>query len=82
MMAAKPVVHAVEAANDLIKDAQCGISIEPENPEKFAEAIASLCALSTVEKEQMGMNGKNYVINNHTYKHLANKFLEYISVSL
>ena len=82
MMAAKPVVHAVEAANDLIKNAQCGISIEPENPEKFAEAIAFLCALPTVEKEQMGMNGKNYVINNHTYKHLANKFLEYISILL
>ena len=31
MMAGKPVIFAIDAGNDMVADASCGISIEPEN---------------------------------------------------
>ena len=32
MYTGKPIVQAVEAGNDIIADAECGITVEPENP--------------------------------------------------
>jgi spore maturation protein CgeB len=34
--------------------------------------------MSTIEREEMGMKGREYVIKNHNYKVLAKKFLEVI----
>lgn len=79
MMAAKPIIHAVDAGNDLVADAQCGISIEPENPPLLAEAIEKLTAMSEKEQAEMGRRGKDFVLNNHTYPILAKRFLQYIS---
>jgi glycosyltransferase involved in cell wall biosynthesis len=76
MMAAKPIVHAVEAANDLVADSQCGISIMPEDPEAIAEAIKHMMALTAEEKKAMGQRGQDYVLHHHDYKLLAKYFLE------
>jgi glycosyltransferase involved in cell wall biosynthesis len=79
MMAAKPIIQAIEAGNDMVSDAQCGISIEPENPGEIRDAIIKITELSDQDKINMGKNGKNYVINNHEYTILAKEFLKVIS---
>lgn len=76
MMSEKPIIHAVEAGNDMVKDANAGLSIEPENPEKLVDAIKKLSTKSDNELKQMGMNGKKYVLENHEYSVLADKFLD------
>lgn len=76
MMAAKPIIHAVEAGNDLVKEAVCGISVEPENPEDVAEAVMKLYRMNPSERERLGRNGKEYVIKNYDYRVLAQKFLD------
>ncbi len=76
MMAGKPIIHAVEAGNDLVAESDCGISIPPEDPVAIAEAIKKLMAMSPLEREEMGRRGREYVINNHDYKILAKRFLE------
>jgi len=78
MMAAKPIIHAIEAANDPVSESGCGISVPPEDPIAIAEAIKKLFFMSTIEREEMGMKGREYVIKNHDYKVLAKKFLEVI----
>jgi len=79
MMAGKPIIHAIEAGNDLVKESGCGISISPEDPIAIAEAIKKLIEMSPTEREEMGKRGREYVIKNHDYKVLAQKFLEAIN---
>ena len=76
MMAAKPIVHAIKAGNDLVRDAECGISVEPEDPRAVANAIMNLMAMGESERIKMGLRGRQYVLACHDYKVLATKFLE------
>ncbi len=77
-MSGKPIVHAVDAGNDLVKEARCGISVEPDNIQKIAEAILTLSNMSLQEREQLGANGCDFVVKNHTYDVLADHFIQII----
>lgn len=79
MMASKPIIQAIDAGNNVVKDVGCGIDVEPENPEAIAEAILQLKSLSKEELNAMGLNGKNFVLKNHDYKILAQQFVDVIS---
>lgn len=75
MMAARPVLHAVEAGNDPVGEAGCGLTIAPENPTATAQGIRSLLSLSAEERQAMGRRGKQFVLDNHTYPILSERFL-------
>ena len=75
MMAARPVIYAVEASNDPVSDCNCGISVPAENPDAVVDAVMKIKNLSEEEKIRMGKNGKDYVLANHMYEGLADKFL-------
>jgi glycosyltransferase involved in cell wall biosynthesis len=76
MYSAKPILHSYSGEGDLIKEANCGISVDAENPDAIAEGILKLYNLSQEERNKLGKNGKNYLLKNHTYKHIANRFEE------
>jgi glycosyltransferase involved in cell wall biosynthesis len=75
MMAGRPVLHAVEAGNDPVAEANCGLTIAPEDPLAVALGIRRLLALSEDERNLMGQRGKKFVLENHTYPVLARRFL-------
>jgi glycosyltransferase involved in cell wall biosynthesis len=76
MMAQKPIIHAVEAGNDIVKEANAGISCQPENPQEIVNAIIKLQNMSSEELNILGKNGKNYILKHHTYNVLAQQFLD------
>lgn len=76
MMAGKPVVHAVNAANDLVEEAGCGCSVAPDEPEAIVEACASLANMTPEERLKIGLNGRRYITKYHDYRYLAQKFLD------
>ena len=76
LYAAKPIIHSVEAYNDPIKDAGAGISVPPEAPESIRDAILELKNYSANQRIEMGQKGQEYVLNNFTYKRLANSYLK------
>ncbi len=76
MMAAKPIIHAVEAANDVVAESACGLSIPPEEPAAIAAAVLRLAALPAADRIAMGQRGREYVLANHDYRVLASRFLE------
>lgn len=78
MMAAKPIIHAVEAANDLVKEALCGLSVAPEDPAAVVQTVRELLAMSKEQRVEMGLRGRKYVMANHDYRVLARRFLESI----
>ncbi len=77
MMAGKPIVHAVEAANDPVREAGCGLTVPAESPEALARAVVRLSELSPEERAAMGARGCSYVLERHRYEKLAVDF-EYV----
>ena len=76
MMASVPVIHAVEAGNDPVADAGCGMTIEPENPARLVETVRQFTRLDPTERQRMGLAGREFVERNHLYPVLARRFLD------
>jgi glycosyltransferase involved in cell wall biosynthesis len=75
MMAARPVLHAVEAGNDPVAEAGCGLTVAPEDPQALAGGILALQALDTDARATLGKRGRAYALANHTYPVLGQRFL-------
>lgn len=75
MMASKPILYSVEASNDPVSEAKCGISVKAEDENEIVDAIEKFMTLSEEERAIMGRNGKEFVIRNHKYDVLAERFL-------
>jgi len=78
MMAGKPIIQAIKAGNNVVKEVGCGIDIEPENPKAITKAINILLNKSSEELKLMGKKGQEFVLQNHDYKILAKQFIEII----
>lgn len=76
MMAGKPIIQAIEACNNPVAEAGCGMAIPADNPEAIAEAIRQLCNSSAGELAEMGKAGRSHVMEHHHYRKLAEYFLE------
>jgi len=75
MMARCVVLHAVEAGNDPVAEAGCGLTVAPESPEEVARGLRQLAAMSPRERRQFGERGRAYVLKHHAYPVLARQFL-------
>ncbi len=76
MLSGKPIVHSVSAGNDLVEQANCGISIAAEDVEAIASAFLHMLSLKAENLQTMGRNGYNFVLSNHEYRILATRFLD------
>ena len=76
MCARKPVVFACRTSNDIIKEADAGLSIEPENPDLMAEAIIELYEMGEEKRKALGENGRRYIENNHSIEGLVSTLEE------
>ena len=76
MMAARPVLHSVEAGNDPVAEIGCGLTVEPELPQAVADGLRQLLALPATDRQAMGERGRAYVLAHHTYPVLARRFIE------
>jgi glycosyltransferase involved in cell wall biosynthesis len=76
MMAGRPIIQAIEAGNDLVAEAGCGISCPAEDPAAIVLAVRELMRHTPQERDRMGGQGRNYVLRHHDYRVLAQKFLE------
>lgn len=79
MYSGKPILHSFNGENDLIKIANCGITVPAEDPKAIAQGIIELYNMSSEMRNKLGNNGKNYVINNFSYQKLANDLVNIIS---
>jgi glycosyltransferase involved in cell wall biosynthesis len=75
MMASRPVLHAVEAGNDPVAEAGCGLTVAPEDPRAVADGILALLALGPGERAALGRRGRAFALANHTYPVLGQRFL-------
>ena len=75
MMGGCPVLHAVDAGNDPVHEAGCGLTVAPEDPAAVAAGLASLLAMSRRERRALGERGRVYALANLTYPVLGQRFL-------
>lgn len=75
MMARCVVLHAVDAGNDPVAEAGCGLTVAPEDGAASAEGLRRIAALPAAERRAMGERGRAFVLAHHSYPVLAKRFL-------
>jgi glycosyltransferase involved in cell wall biosynthesis len=75
MMAGLAVLHAVQAGNDPVAEAGCGLTVEPESPTAVADGLRRLATLSPQARAEMGARGRAFVLAHHCYPVLAKRFI-------
>jgi glycosyltransferase involved in cell wall biosynthesis len=76
LMAGCCVLHSVEAGNDPVAEAGCGLTVPPEDPAAVADGLRRLAALTPAERRALGERGRSFVQAHHGYPVLARRFLE------
>jgi glycosyltransferase involved in cell wall biosynthesis len=75
MLAGKPIIHAVQASNDIVAESGCGISVPPEDPVATASAIRNMMSMNPRALVEMGNKGREYVLRDRDFRKLAVQFL-------
>ena len=81
MMAGCAVLHSVEAGNDPVAEAGCGLTLPPGDAAAVAAGLRQLAALPAAERRAMGERGRAFVQAHHTYPVLAQRFLDAIATA-
>jgi glycosyltransferase involved in cell wall biosynthesis len=81
MMAGCAVLHSVDAGNDPVADARCGLTVAPESPAAVADGLRRMAALAPDDRRAMGERGQAYVMQHHAYPVLARRFLDAVEAA-
>jgi glycosyltransferase involved in cell wall biosynthesis len=79
MMAACAILHSVDAGNDPVAEAGCGLTVAPESADAVAGGLRRLAALAPEERRAMGARGRTFVLAHHAYPVLARRFIDALS---
>jgi glycosyltransferase involved in cell wall biosynthesis len=75
-----PIVHSIDTPEyDLVKTADCGISVPAANAHAIAIAVAQIASMPKEARRLIGQRGQAYVRANHTYPVLADQFIESVT---
>ena len=84
MASARPVIAAIDSGTDtwdLIQRAQCGVTVEPDNPRALTEAILELYR-DEARRTQLGANGRSYVTRYHSKESACREFYKLLCAAL
>ncbi|MFY1896631.1 glycosyltransferase family 4 protein [Achromobacter xylosoxidans] len=76
MMAGLPVIHSTSSPYDIVRDAECGISIPAEDVDGIAHALGRLTGMTAAARRELGERGRRFVQSHHAYPTLAARFLQ------
>ena len=81
MACEKPMIINVPFSSDvqrIVKDAECGVWVEPENPKDFSKAVLTLHDNSSLVSK-LGENGLSYLRNHLTLKACMDRYEELLN---
>lgn len=74
MMAAKPIICAINAPGTPIEKYECGVMVRDSKAEEIIKGVRKIFYLTDDEREKMGKNGRRAVEEHFTYDILARQF--------
>ena len=75
LLAAKPIVFAIDAFCEAASESRAGINCDPDSSTDIANAIEKIYLMDSPDRELMGLKGKEWVVANRDYGMLAQKYL-------
>jgi lipopolysaccharide/colanic/teichoic acid biosynthesis glycosyltransferase len=69
----RPVILAVEAANDPVAEAGAGLTVPPDDPTALVGAMRTLASMPPDQRQAMGRRGRAYVMQHHDMSRLAER---------
>jgi len=73
MAASRPVVAALEAANNPVAESGCGVTVPPEDPHALADALVRVATFPPEKRRAMGARGRRNVETHYDYRVLAGR---------
>lgn len=78
MLASKPIISASNIDSDPVLISNCGIQVNPEDPKAIANGILYIQSLTVEERNKLGENGYNFIVNNQTYEIISARYIKLI----
>lgn len=78
MACGKPIVGSKVTGFEILEQQNAGVLVEPQSPEKLAEEIIKLLKDEKL-REQMGINGRKFLIENNSWDTVTGKILKILS---
>lgn len=78
LAAGKPIIMVGNIAGNIVEEADCGITVQPNDPESLARACLSLSQMTAEQRYEMGLRGRQYVEQHYSYEILGNRLAECI----
>lgn len=82
LLAGRPIIFATENEENPVSKANCGVIVKPDDPLEIIRGIGAIQSLSQEERAEMGQRGKDYCIEHHDYKKIAQQFLNVLEDSI
>jgi glycosyltransferase involved in cell wall biosynthesis len=80
MACQKPIIYCGDGEPvGLIKKANCGVVVEPENPKALAEKIIEMVENPSLVKK-LGQNGREFVVKNYAWDSLISQWLNEVGL--
>ena len=76
MMAGCTILHSVDAGNDPVAEAGCGLTVAPQDPQAVSRGLLALFMLDPQERAALGERGRTYALSNLSYPVLGKRFLQ------
>lgn len=74
LLSAKPIIFATNASNNLVLEAQAGISVGADDEKAIAVAMKDMITQDPKVRSKWGEAGRKFVLDNYSYERSAEKF--------
>lgn len=79
MLAGKPILDSNNLIKDPVELSGCGIIVKPDSTEAIVDGLRQMLAMTDAERKAMGQKGREFVLQHHSIRHLAEEYLKLFS---
>ncbi|QRV25185.1 glycosyltransferase family 4 protein [Marinomonas foliarum] len=79
MLSGKPILASYTGYPSMVNEADCGVFVPAEDIGALKHEVDKLAKLPKVEREAMGGRGREWLLSNRRFEHLATQYLEIIN---